>query len=43
VAVGVIKTLYPHVTRAEDSNVVVPHNAGSSSPTPASVALKESP
>ena len=43
VAVGVIKTLYPQVTRAEAANVVVPHNVGPPVPTPPPIALKESP
>jgi arsenate reductase len=42
VAVGVIKTLYPQVTAAEASQVVVPHDdLGPASPTPPPMALTE--
>jgi arsenate reductase len=43
VAFGVIKTLFPRVTAAEASNVVVPHDMGPTSTTPPPIALKESP
>jgi glycerol uptake facilitator-like aquaporin len=43
VAIGVIKTLYPQVTRAEASMVVVPHDALATAPSSHPVALKESP
>ena len=43
VAVAAIRSLYPHVTRAEAANVVVPHDGGPTSSGPLPVATEESP
>ena len=43
VAVAAIRSLYPHVTRAEAANVVVPHGSGPTLSGPLPVATEESP